>query len=260
MKRSRDDGARALDGKAAVDGQTRGQAGALGALGGFSQKRVDRGIDRPAHVLDALARARRHGDHGGIGEHGARKEIHHIELGELRRLVVGQVAHGERDDHARHAQQLENVHVLARLQHHALNGRNHQHCHVDARGALHHRAQVVRMPGHVDQADKLAARQRQLSKTELRGHTAALLDLQTVGIFSGQRLDEGRLSMVNVSRRSNDNGTFDKLTRRHRRKPARTASVNADAHRSRSVSCKSVRTSNSTWSRCTRVTTGVSGS
>ena len=66
--------------------------------------------------------------------------------------------------------------------------------------------------------------------------------------------------MVDVSCRSDDNGTFDKLARGHRRKPARTASANADAHRSRSVSRKSVRTSKSTWSCASRVTTGVSGS
>ena len=115
------------------------------------------------------------------------------------------------------------------------------------------------MTGYIDQADNLAARQRQLAKTELRGHAAAPLDLQAVGIFAGQCFDKGRLSVVDVPCRSNDNGTFDKLTRSHRRKPARTASANADAHKSRSVSCTSVRTSNSTWSCCTRVTTGVSG-
>ena len=160
----------------------------------------------------------------------------------------------------RHTQQLQHAHVLAGLRHHTLHGRNHQHGHVDARGALHHRAQIVRMPGHVDQADKLAARQRQLAKAELRGHAAAPFDLQTVGVFAGQHFDERRLAVIDMARRSNDNGTFDKLARTHRCKPARTASANADAHRSRSVSCKSVRTSNSTCSCRTRVTTGVSGS
>ena len=170
-----------------------------------------------------------------------------------------QIAHRERDDHVRHTQKLQHANVLAGLRHHALNGRNHQQRNIHAGGALHHRAQIVRMPGHVDQADKLAARQRQLAKTELRGHASAPFDLQAVGIFAGQRLDERRLSVVDVPCRSNDNGTFDKLARGHRRRPARTASASADAHRSRSVSCKSVRTSNSTCSCRTRVTTGVSG-
>ena len=160
----------------------------------------------------------------------------------------------------RDTQKLQHVHVLSRLRHHALNGRNHQQRNVHARGALHHRAQIVRMPGHVDQADNLAARQHQLAKAELCGHAAAPFDLQTVGVFAGQRLDERRLAVIDMARRSNDNGTFDKLARGHRRKPARTAAANADAHRSRSVSCKSVRTSNSTCSCRTRVTTGMSGS
>lgn len=96
----------------------------------------------------------------------------------------------------------------------------------------------MRMPGHVNQADKLAAGKLELAKAELSGHASAPFDLQTVGIFAGQRLDKGRLSVVDVSCCSNDNGTLDKLKRGYQRKPARTASTNADAHRSRSVSRK----------------------
>ena len=260
MKRARDDRPGSLDGEAAVDGQARGQTGAHRAGCGIGQERVDGGIEGKANVLDAHARARGNRHHGRIGKDGIAEEVHHVELGELRRLVIGQIAHRERHHEVPHAQQLQHVHVLSRLRHHALNGRNHQQRNVHAGGTLYHRAQVVRMPGHVNQADKLAAGKLELAKAELSGHASAPFDLQTVGIFAGQRLDKGRLSVVDVSCCSNDNGTLDKLKRGHQRKPARTASTNADAHRSRSVSRKSVRTSNSTWSCRTRVTTGVSGS
>lgn len=95
----------------------------------------------------------------------------------------------------RNAQQLQHVHVLARLRHHALDGRDHQHGNVDARGALHHGAQVMRVARHVDQADDLATRQRQLAKAQLHGHTATALNLQTIGILAGQCLDQCRLTM-----------------------------------------------------------------
>ena len=69
------------------------------------------------------------------------------------------------------------MHVLAGLRHHALDGRNRQHGHVDTRGTLHHGAQVMRVARHVDQADDLAARQRQLAKAQLHGHSATALNL-----------------------------------------------------------------------------------
>ena len=77
----------------------------------------------------------------------------------------------------RDAQQLQHVHVLARLRHYTLNGRDHQHGNVDACRTLHHGAQVMGMPRHIDQADDLAARQRQLAKTQLHRHAATTLDL-----------------------------------------------------------------------------------
>ena len=60
----------------------------------------------------------------------------------------------------RNAQQLQHMHVLAGLWHHALDGRNHQHGDVDTCGTLHHGAQVMRMARHVNQAHNLATRQR----------------------------------------------------------------------------------------------------
>ena len=108
----------------------------------------------------------------------------------------------------RDAQKLQHVHVLTRLRHHALDGRYHQHGNINARGALHHGAQVVGMTRHVDQADDLATRQRQLAKAKLHGHTATALNLQTVGILAGQCLDQRRLTVVDVARRANDNGAL----------------------------------------------------
>ena len=260
VQRTRHDGSDAADAKATVDGKTGRGARASGRLQAIRPARANRVIERRKQLVQALARLGGHRHYQRPRKHGPVQKRLDIELRQRGNLVVGQIAHRERDDHARHTQQLQNPNVLAGLRHHALNGRNHQQRYVHAGGALHHGAQIVRMPGHVDQADNLATGKLELAKTELCSHASAAFDLQTVGIFAGQCLDKGRLSVVDVSCCSNDNGTLDKLARSHRRKPARTASTNADAHRSRSVSRKSVRTSNSTWSWRTRVTTGVSGS
>ena len=140
VKRARDDRPGSLDGEAAVDGQARGQTGAHRAGCGIGQERVDSGIEGKANVLDARTRARGNGHHGCIGKDGIADEIHHVELGELRRLVIGQIAHRKRNDHVRHTQQLQYANMLAGLRHHALNGRNHQQRNIHAGGTLHHGA------------------------------------------------------------------------------------------------------------------------
>ena len=161
----------------------------------------------------------------------------------------------------RDAQQLQHVHVLARLRHYTLNGRDHQHGNVDACRTLHHGAQVMRVARHVDQADDLATRQCQLAKAQLHGHTATALNLQTVGILAGQRLDQCRLAVVNVARRANDNGTLhQRLNLTHRAIAFSTHATSVDAAVSISRSPTSVRTSNRTRSCEARVTTGVSKS
>ena len=116
------------------------------------------------------------------------------ELGQLNHFAIGQVAHRQRDHHVRDAQQLQHMHVLAGLRHHAFDGRYHQHSNVDTRGTLHHGAQVMRVARHVDQADDLATRQRQLAKAKLNRHATTTLNFQAVGVFTRQRLDERRLA------------------------------------------------------------------
>lgn len=153
------------------------------------------------------------------------------------------------------------MHVLAGLRHHALDGRNHQHGHIDTRGALHHGTQVMRMARHVDQANDLATRQRQLTKAKLNGHAATTFNFQAVGVFTRQRLDERRLTVVNMSRRTYDNGTLHQcLNLTHRAIAFSTHATSVDAAVSISRSPTSVRTSNRMRSCEARVTTGVSKS
>ena len=119
----------------------------------------------------------------------------------------------------------------------------------------------MRVARHVDQANDLAARQRQLAKAQLHGHTATALNLQTVGILAGQCLDQCRLTVVDVARRANDNGTLhQRFNLTHRAIAFLTHATNVVAAVSISRSPTSVRTSNRTRSCEARVTTGVSKS
>ena len=60
------------------------------------------------------------------------------------------------------------------------------------------------VPGHVDDADRLAARQRQPGEAEVDRHPARLLLGQPVGIDARQRSDESRLAVVDVAGGADD--------------------------------------------------------
>ena len=258
---SRHDGAGALDRKAAVDRQARRGIGSLGSIATGAPTGIHAIVKRGQQRINPLARLGRHGNDRRTRKHRARQKVIDVKLGKLGHLGIGQVAHRLRDHHVRDAQQLQHVHVLARLRHHTLDGRYNQHGHIDARGALHHGAQVVRMSRHVDQAHDLAARQGQLAKAELHGHAAATLDLQAVGILARQRLDECRLAVVDMARRAHDDGAFHQLLiLTHRRAALATHAASVEAAVSISRSPTSVRTSNKMRSCEVRVTTGVSKS
>ncbi len=177
MQRSRHHGTDALDRKAAVNRQSRCGIAPLGTVATGIPAGTYLLVEHRKQPVNPIARLRRHGHDRRARKHGTRQKVIDIELGKLGHLGVGQVAHRQRHHHMRDAQQLQHVHVFARLRHYALHGRNHQHGHVDACRTLHHGAQVMGMPRHIDQADDLAARQRQLAKTQLHRHAATTLDL-----------------------------------------------------------------------------------
>ena len=261
VQRSRHDGADALDRKAAVDGQTRRGIGELGTVAASIPAGTYLLVEHRKQPVNPLACLGRHRHDRRARKHGTRQKVIDIKLGKLGHLGIGQVAHSQRHHHVCDAQQLQHMHVLAGLRHHALNGRDHQHGNVNARGTLHHGAQVMRVARHVDQANDLATRQRQLAKAQLNGHAAATLNLQTVGILAGQCLDQCRLTVVNVARRTNDNGTLhQRLKLTHRAIAFSTHATSVDAAVSISRSPTSVRTSNKMRSCEVRVTTGVSKS
>ena len=261
VQRSRHDGADALDRKAAVNRQARRGIAPLGTLATGIPAGTHLLVEHGEQSFDPLACLGRHRHDRRVRKHGVRHKVIDIKLGKLGHLGISQVAHRQRDHHVCDAQQLQHMHVLAGLRHHALDGRNHQHGHVDTRGALHHGTQVMRMARHVDQANDLATRQRQLTKAKLNGHAATTFNFQAVGVFTRQRLDERRLTVVNVARRANDNGTLhQRLNLTHRTIAFSTHATSVDAAVSISRSPTSVRTSNRMRSCEARVTTGVSKS
>ena len=59
------------------------------------------------------------------------------------------------------------------------------------------------MPGHIDQGVAVAA-VVEMRKTQFDGDAAALLFRQAIRFGSGQRLDEGRLAVIDVPGQADD--------------------------------------------------------
>ena len=93
---------------------------------------------------------------------------------------------------------MHDLHVLARLRHDALVGRDHHGDDVDAGRARDHVLDELLVPRHVDDADVLAVREVEVREAEVDRHPALLLLVQAVGVDAGERLDQRRLAVVDV--------------------------------------------------------------
>ncbi|MPM96950.1 hypothetical protein SDC9_144120 [bioreactor metagenome] len=94
--------------------------------------------------------------------------------------------------------------MFAGLRHDALIGVDDQEDHVDALGSRQHVLDKALMAGYIDDAYPPAGRQVEIGKAEVDGHAA--LDFLFGGIRgdAGQRLDQGRFAVINVSGGAND--------------------------------------------------------
>ena len=122
VQRSRHDGAGALDRKAAVNRQARRGIAPLGTLATGIPADTHLLVEHRKQTVNPLARLRRHGHNWRARKHSTRQKVIDIELGKLGHLGIGQVTHRQRHHHMRDAQQLQHMHVLAGLRHHALDG------------------------------------------------------------------------------------------------------------------------------------------
>ncbi len=150
-----------------------------------------------AEVGEALAARRADGDdlharadeRGHLGRRGGR-------VGEVR----------ARDGHhaGSDAQQAQHRQVLARLGHDAVVGGDAQQVAVDAGRAGDHVAHEALVAGDVHQAQPPPRGQRQRREAQLDRDAACLLGLEVVGVAAGQRQHQGRLAVVHVPGRAED--------------------------------------------------------
>ena len=83
-----------------------------------------------------------------------REQLLGVGAGELRALVVDEVALRQRDDGRAHAEQLEDRDVLARLRHDAVVAGDHDQREIDPRRARDHGAHEPLVSRHVDDRER----------------------------------------------------------------------------------------------------------
>ena len=114
---------------------------------------------------------------------------------------IGEVGLRDRHDAGADAERAQHRGVLARLGHHAVVGGDDHQVQVDAGRARDHRAHEALVPGHVDDRQPPARRQRQRRVAELDRDAARALLRQPVGVDAGERARPARSCRGRCARR-----------------------------------------------------------
>jgi hypothetical protein len=182
----------AVHGQAKVGGRWRG--GGSGELVG----------DRAAQSLQPSARRRRHrNDRCGRERRAVERHADLVDDGPYARLV-DQVDLRDRDQPARHPEQMEDVEVLLGLRHDAVVRRDDEQRHVDAVRPSEHVADEALVPGDVDDAGPLAAGEIEMREAEVDRDAALLLLLQAIRVLPGEGAHQRGLPVIDVSGRADD--------------------------------------------------------
>ena len=97
--------------------------------------------------------------------------------------------------------------MLARLRHHSVVGRDHQHRHIDSADSGDHRLDEALVARYVNYRRLLA----QKGEAQLNGNPPRLLFRGLVGVGAGQGFDQQRLAVIDMPR-SADNSVRHTLT------------------------------------------------
>ena len=158
---------------------------------------VEPDATRCGHGHDRRASEERPGDSLGNLEDGQLDEIG----------IVEDIDLGECDDAVADADELEDAQVLLALRLPSLGRCHDEEAGVHAADTGQHVAQEPHVARHVDEGDRLGpgvVSDGRVGEPEVDGQAAAVLLLEAVGVGTGERQDQRRLAMVDVSRRGDD--------------------------------------------------------
>ena len=96
--------------------------------------------------------------------------------------------------------------MLLGLRHHAIVGGDREEHEIDAVRPGQHVADEALVPGNIHDAGPRAVGKIQVREPQIDGDAPLLFFLEPVGVLPGQRLDETRLAVVDVSGGADDVG------------------------------------------------------
>jgi len=197
-ERAGDDRARATDREDTVDPEPRR------SLGASHWKGTEASGHRLAELAYALPGRRRARDdrHDEL----LLEQLSRFFLCQGERLVVDEVALGERHHGVGDSELLADPRVLARLRHDPFVRGDHEEDQLDPGCPRDHRVDESPMPRHVHDGGGEVVAQAPRRKSELDADPAALLLRQAIGVDAGQRLHERGLAVIDVPRGADDEG------------------------------------------------------
>ncbi len=178
------------DGEGTIDGETR-----MAVCVPRRMVQAEQGVPQRLDPLPGYRRDRQH--------RRARRQQAPQLLRHCVHVAGGEIDAGDRRDHSRNAEEIEDLQVLGGLRHHPVIRRHHQQGGVDAAGAGQHGVDEALMPGHVDESQRAG-----IGIAEVDGHAAPLLLRQPVGIDAGERAHQRGLAVVDMARGADDQACF----------------------------------------------------
>ena len=175
-----------MQGEHSVDVQPRRRIGAR-TLGRDRRERC-------AQLVETCPGARAH-RHNGCAGH----ELLRLGARELERLLVHEIGLRECDDAAVDPEQPQDREVLVRLRARAFVRVDHEQEQVDARRTRDHGAHEALVAGDIDDGELRSVRQLERRVAEVDRDAALPLLAEPVRVLAGERLDERRLAVVDVS-------------------------------------------------------------
>ncbi len=206
-----DDGAVALEGENAVNGQTRVAHGAAGwNLGGHV-------FHGGAQLIEALAAAGANGHDGRVFEKTTPHEVGDFQFDQREKVGVDEVGFRQHDHATRDPEQAADLKVFDGLRLHAFVGGDNQEDDIDARDAGEHVFDEAFVAGDVDEGGVASGWEREVCEAEFDGDAAAFLLGEAVRVDAGEGGDEGRFAVIDVAGGAEDqrvHGAEEGLTAR----------------------------------------------
>ena len=129
----------------------------------------------------------------------------HFLLNKLHPLFIHKIAFVEDNDTLLNTKLAKNVHMFSCLRHDSLIRRDYKHDQIHPYHACNHIVDKTLMSRHVDNPCPVAVWKVEVGKSKIDRDPSSLLFFPSVCISSCQRLDQRRLSMVNMTGCSYDN-------------------------------------------------------